>query len=46
MASIKELVQKSTEAFEKAQKLRKSTEKVEANIRGRSEISKVVREKP
>jgi len=43
MASIKELVQKESEALAKAQKLKASVEKVAANIVGRSEISKAAR---
>jgi len=46
MASIKELVQKESEALAKAQKLKASIEKVAANIVGRSEISKAAKERP
>lgn len=43
MATIKELVEKETDAFAKAQKLKASLAKVAENITARSEIAKEVK---
>jgi len=46
MATIKELVQKEAESFEKARKLKKSIDKMANYNRGVSEISKESRKTP
>jgi len=46
MATIKELVQKEAESFEKAQKLKASTEKMAKYMKAVSEISKEVKKAP
>lgn len=46
MATIKELVQKEAETFEKAQKLRKSIEKMVNQMTAVHEIAKEARKTP
>jgi len=46
MATIKELVQKEAESFEKAKRLRKAAEKMEQQIKAVHEIAKEGKKSP